>query len=678
MKLGFYLRLAWTGIQKNRQIYIPYLFTCGGTVMMAYIFSFLHSSAVLSDVPGGGIITSVMGLGYLVICVFAMTLLYYTHSFLIRRRKKEFGLYNILGMGKLNLARILIWETAITALLSLAGGLVCGIALSKLSELSLLNLLHLSVDFSLLVDLASVKRVIRLFCIIYLLLLACDLWQIRAASPVELLRSEAAGEKPPRANYLLALLGLILLGIAYYMALTITEPLSAMLLFFVAVVLVILATNLLFVSGSVTLCRLLQKNKRFYYKTRHFVSVSSLTFRMKRNGESLATICILCTMVLVMISCTFCLYIGAEDSLRTTYPYHINLRVAYGGTEPLTEQAVEPLRAVVDEVLEENGAGPAARMEYRAATLYGVLEGSTLDTANTYVNGVNSPIDVYVIPLSDYNRATGGSAALEPGEALLYPYRSSYQWDTFTVRDAETLRIKEVLTGFPLNSSAGINVSSALFVVVPDWEGYLAPLLPLAGFYGDNLVSFSWYTGFDLELSDEAQSALRDTLALALEERAAEWQSAGFTRFTCDSRATERTFYYGMYGSLLFLGVLLGGVFLCAVVLIMYYKQLSEGYEDQGRFLILQKVGMTQQEIRQSVNSQVLLVFFLPLAAAGVHLIFAFPMLRSLLLVFSLRNTRLLVLITMACFFVFCLLYAAFYLLTSRTYYRIVSGGDSA
>lgn len=678
MKAGFYLRLAWSGIHKNRQLYLPYLFTCAGSVMMTYIMAFLHISPVLMSAPGGGVITSVMGLGYMVMSVFSITVLYYTHSFLIRRRKKEFGLYNILGMGKLNLARVLLWETAITAAVALAGGLVCGIALSKLAELGMVNLLHFSVDFSLRIDLDSVVHVLRLFGFIFLLLLVSDLWQIRTASPVELLRSEAAGEKPPRANFLLALLGLVLLGIAYYMALTITDPLAALLTFFVAVILVILATNLLFVAGSVTLCRLLQKNKRFYYQTRHFVSVSSMAFRMKRNGESLATICILCTMVLVMLSSTFCLYVGAEDSLYQTYPRNISLRLlAYEGGTPPADSAADPLRAITAQTLAEAGAAPAQTMDYRAAILSGTMKDGVLDTTTIYVNGINSPTDIYVVPLEDYNRTTGQSLTLEPGEALAYVNNAIFAEDAFTVMGGSTVQIRQMLDSFPVPSTVAVNVSGALFLIVPDWEAYLEPLLPLAGAYGDRLVSFNWFYGFDVDMTDEAEIALRNGLAGALEARTGEWQASGYTRFTCDSRAQERSGVYSMYGSLLFLGVLLGAVFLCAVVLIMYYKQLSEGYEDQSRFLILQKVGITKDEIRQSVNSQVLLVFFLPLAAAGVHLCFAFPMLRCILRAFSLNNTPLVIVVTLICFLVFSLLYGSFYLLTSRTYYRIVSSTDA-
>lgn len=676
MKAGFYQRLAWTGIQKNAQLYLPYLFTCGGMVMMSYIFSFLWESPVLGNVSGGGIITSVMGLGFYVIAFFSIIFLYYTHSFLIRRRQKEFGLYNILGMGKLNLARVLIWETAITAVLALAGGLLAGMALSKLAELGMVNLLSLPVDFTLRLEPGSILRVAKLFGCIFLVLLGCDLWTIRLSSPVELLHTENMGEKPPKANFLLAIAGVVLLGIAYYMALTITDPVSALLLFFFAVLLVIAATYLLFVSGSVALCRLLQKNKRFYYKTQHFVSVSSMAFRMKRSGEGLASICILCTMVLVMISSTFCLYIGAESSILDRYPNSINLRVSFRDVSALTDDMPDPIRAVQEKVLARRRVQPEATIDYRAALLSGVFEDGVMDITRAYSYGVIAVSDLYIVPLADYNRSTGESQTLEPGQALVYCYRGHYTADTFTIQGVATLQVKQVLDRFPVNASSGANASTSLYLVVDNWESFIEPMRSLANFYGDPLVTLRWYSGMDLAEDDDRQAELYEELYAAVKELTASGQVTGFSSFSYESRAAERIYYYGMFGSLLFLGVLLGAVFLCAVVLIMYYKQLSEGYEDQNRFLILQKVGMTKQEIRRSVNSQILLLFFLPLAAAGVHLIFAFPMLRAIMVAFGLTNIRLFILVTLACFILFAILYAAVYLVTSRTYYRIVSSTD--
>lgn len=347
MKRGFYPKLAMTGIARNRKTYIPYILTCTGMIMMFYIVSFLSRSDTVAAMLGGDTMQGILSLGSGVIFIFALIFLFYTNSFLIRRRKKEFGLYNILGMGKRNLAGILVWESVIIAALSYLGGLFCGILFSKLAELVMTRLLHGSVSLGFSVDWSAILRTLGLFAIIHCLILLNALRQIHVSNPVELLRSEAVGEKPPKSNWLLALLGVLILGGAYYLALTIEDPVAALVTFFLAVVMVIVATYLLFIAGSVVLCRLLQKSKRYYYKTNHFVSVSSMVYRMKRNGAGLASICILSTMVLVMISSTMCLYIGTEDTLRAQYPRNIIVE-----TDSLDTAYIDAVHGAVEEVLE--------------------------------------------------------------------------------------------------------------------------------------------------------------------------------------------------------------------------------------------------------------------------------------------------------------------------------------
>lgn len=327
MKMTFYPKMAWMGIRKNSRMYIPYLLTCAGMIAMYYIMAFLAFSNVLLKVEGGEILNAIMGLGSIVIGVFALIFLFYTNSFLIRRRKKEFGLYNILGMGKANLAHVLIWENVMSFLISLGGGLTVGILLSKFSELCLLKLVHMETGFSMQIDWEAVGKTVTLFAVIFLLLLLNALRQVRLANPIELLHSEQVGEKPPRANWILAIAGAVILAGAYYIAVSIEDPITAMVWFFVAVVMVIIATYLLFIAGSVTLCRILQRKKKYYYKTQHFISVSSMMYRMKRNGAGFASICILGTMVLVMLSSTICMYVGAEDALRRQYPRNIDVTV---------------------------------------------------------------------------------------------------------------------------------------------------------------------------------------------------------------------------------------------------------------------------------------------------------------------------------------------------------------
>ena len=320
MKLLFYPRLAWTGIRKNRRLYLPYLLTCIGMVMMEYIICFLKDSEAVRSMRGAMMITGMMSFGSFVIAVFALIFLFYTNSFLMRRRKKEFGLYSILGMSRRNLGRILLWETLFVLVISLAAGLFAGAALSKLAELILLNMLHGKTTYSLTLSAPAATYTLCVFLVIFALLFLKSLWQVRSLDALSLLKSESVGEKPPRANWALGLLGLLVLGAGYALAVYVGDPVSALAWFFVAVILVIIGTYMVFVSFSVVLLRVLQKRKNYYYKARHFVSVSSMAYRMKRNGAGLASICVLATMVLVMISTTVSLYFGVEDSLNTRYP----------------------------------------------------------------------------------------------------------------------------------------------------------------------------------------------------------------------------------------------------------------------------------------------------------------------------------------------------------------------
>ena len=307
MKKGIYRRLARMGIQKNKKLYTPYILTCIGMVMMFYIILFLSISPSVRGMAGGDTMQLILRLGSIVMGFFAAIFLFYTNSVLMRRRKKEFGLYNILGMGKKNLAAVMFWETVYVAALSLSMGLLAGILFSKLAELCLINILKESATFTLSVEWGALRGTLVLFAVIFLLLLANSLRQIQLSNPIALLRSENVGEKPPKANWLFAVLGAVLLAAAYWMAVTIEDTVTALFVFFGAVILVIIATYLLFIAGSVTVCRFLQRRKNYYYKTNHFVSISSMAYRMKRNGAGLASICILCTMVLVMVSSTVCL-----------------------------------------------------------------------------------------------------------------------------------------------------------------------------------------------------------------------------------------------------------------------------------------------------------------------------------------------------------------------------------
>ncbi|MBD5459624.1 MAG: ABC transporter permease [Lachnospiraceae bacterium] len=677
MKMGFYLKMAWSGIYKNKRLYTPYILTCMGMVMMYYIVAFLCASEVLSAMPGGDVVQQMMRLGRGVIGVFAVIFLFYTNSFLVRRRKKEFGLYNILGMGKWNLARVLLRENLITAVLALAGGLTAGIVFSKFAELGAVNLLLGEISFSLKLDMEAVWGTVKLFAGIFLLILINGLRQIRLASPIELLRSENVGERPPKANWFVAAAGAALLGTAYYMAVSIDNPVDALVWFFVAVIMVIVATYLLFIAGSVVICRILQKNKSYYYKTGHFVSVSSMTYRMKRNGAGLASICILSTMVLVMLSGTVCLYVGAEDSMRTRYPRNINLTVAMQDPGEFDSDSTEAVRQLAGGILQANGQEPEMVLDYRTAYLGSVIRDGRIATYDSaaYSFQTDSYADtweIFIVPLEDYNRLTGENETLEPDEVLVCATKYRYEEETVAFGDETPRRVKRTVEKFVDNGVDAMQIIPSLYVVVPDFDACVRPMMQIADARGNRLVNFTWFYGFDLEAETEVQIDIQRQIMEKLHSLSLEQNQ--LSAVSCEGAAAERAGFYGIYGGLFFLGILLGIVFLFAAVLIMYYKQISEGYEDQARFEIMRKVGMTGKEIRQSINSQILTVFFLPLLTAGLHLAFAFPLMHKLLVLFSLTNLRLLITVTVCCYLVFALFYMLMQRITSKAYYAIVRG----
>lgn len=685
MRGGFYIRLAATGISKNKKLYYPYILTCICMVMMYYIISFLCRSEEFKKVPGAATLQSILGFGVMVIAIFSLIFLYYTNSFLIRRRQKEFGLYNILGMGKRNLVKILLWENLLTALSSLVLGLACGVLLSKAVEMGATRILGGMADFGFSVDLSVFLDTIVLFVGIFFLVMMRMLVAILRSRPVEMLRSESVGEKPPKANWILALLGTALLIYAYYAAVTIDDPVTAVAGFFGAVVLVIAATYLLFIAGSVTLCRLLQRKKSYYYKTKHFVSLSSMVYRMKRNGAGLASICILSTMVLVTVSSTSCLFLGSEEGIRQRYPRDIVVNIY-----PEEGEDVEPLYDEIDRIVEEHDVQMENVMQYTMLSVAALQSGDMLyfDSGEAYrtgkVNVIQDIRQMYIFPLSDYNRLMGEEKTLNDGEALLYTTKMEYEYDTISLENCGTWKVKEKVPDFISVGGDVANVSSGVFLFVKDESVIRQIEQGEAEIYGDNMSSVEKCYAFDLDCSEEEQIRIAEEVGALTGAQSGQetddpqsgvqsGQERAYPLASVECRESERAGFYGLNGGLFFLGLLLGIVFLFGTVLIMYYKQISEGYEDQARFDILMKVGMTGREVRQSINSQVLTVFFLPLMVSGVHTAFAFPMISKMVVIMGVTDQKFLITVTVGCFLIFSLFYVLMYLVTSREYFKIVS-----
>ena len=672
MRAGFYPKLAWDGICKNKQLYFPYILTGGVMVMMYYILSYLIESPALANMPGGSVLMSVLPLGCAVIAVFSLLFLFYTNSFLIKQRYREFGLYNILGMDKRNISKIMVWETLFVAVIAIASGLIAGIVLSKAAELVLLNLLKMEITYTFSIALVTLRQATLVYGGIYLLLLLNSLIKVSRSKPLELMQSSKVGERIPKRNWVFGAAGVIFLGVAYYLAASIEEPIAALETFFVAVIMVIIGTYLVFISGSVVFCKLLQKNKKYYYKPNHFVSVSSMVYRMKRNGAGLASICILLTMVLVMISSTTSLYFGEEDSLKNRCPNDINITMTFDKIEGISDANLDLLR---DDIRQYSGEGVNLK-GVRTCEIPGLItqEGITIDTSshvNFSASTYNNVGYLSVLSIDDYNNMMGTNETLADDECLVYCERLEYQWDTFTMEYGATYKVKTQLDDFQVDGDTAAMIVPTVFLVVDDIYAFSEPVKEMKNSNGDPMMMYDWRCGFDVETADienEISTDLNELFrSMDIENNEA------FYSFSVQSREAKREAFYDVYGSLFFLGIMLSIVFLLVAVLIIYYKQISEGYEDHGRFEIMQKVGMTKRGIRKSINSQMITVFFMPLVFAGIHLVFAFPFLSKILVLFAMDNIRLSAIVNLICFAVFGLFYALVYKITSSSYYTIVS-----
>lgn len=673
-----YPKLAWQGIRKNAETYLPYLLMGILMVGVSYIMNYLTRPALMGALSMGGTTLMVLQMGKIVISVFSVIFLYYCNSFLIRRRMKEFGLYNILGMGKGNIARVMLWETLLTALLVFAGGLLLGLSLSRLVEMALINLLH--ADYTVPMELFypdGVTWVLLLFGGIYVLILLANLLRMRLSNPVALLKSENTGEKPPKANWFFGLIGLLILLSAYYVAAVSQSPLEALIFFFIAVLMVIVATYLLLVSGSVTLCRMLRRNKRYYYQTRHFISVSAMAYRMKRNGAGMATICILCTMVLVILTSTVCLYGGTDSMVDAICPQDINLTIgleARDGEE--NWKRLDAMQQMALDVTEEMGLTPENITSQRALVATGKVQNGDYGIITDADSLKANVLELTVYPLSVYEQATGETVTLADRELLYASFKTNETFSSMSFYGSAPYRMIHAEKELPkrLLSADYRSAWGCLVVFTNDAEAFRSEITALVGEKsGEAMMMDRLALHFDL--ASEADTDTQEKLVKTLRSEAMKLTGKdfyGMSSLSVDTRSLCRRDYLSLFGGLFFLGMVLGPLFSIAAVLIMYYKQICEGYEDAERFAVMRKVGLTDAEIRRSVNSQVLTVFFAPLLMAGLHMMFAMPMIRLILWAFGLHNNSLFYGIGIGCYVVFAVIYALMYLLTSRRYYRIV------
>lgn len=660
MNRFFYQRLALNNIRKNAKLYIPYLLTCIGTIMMFYNMCFLVVAKDIGSVSDSGSVRYLLFLGAIVIGIFSVLFLFYTNSFLIKRRKNEFGLFNILGLEKKHIGTIMVYETLFITAVSLGLGLLTGILFSKMIILLLLKIISFKATFGFEVPRPAVLSTITLFGAIFCLNLIYNIVQVYRSKPVDLLKGDRVGEKEPKTKWLLAIIGTICLGSGYMIALTIDSPIAALMFFFVAVILVIAGTYCLFTAGSIALLKMLRRKKNYYYQANHFVMISGMIYRMKQNAAGLANICILSTAVIIMVSTTLSLYAGMEDVLRTRFPRNIIVEAS----DVSAEQAEKLNDAIQQQIL-------AAKVSPKNTIHYRFIEFDTIQNKDSFVAASESSYysnrfaTLIFIPFDEYRRMTAVEkpAALKKDEALLYVGRGDIPGEVLNLNGMQ-LNIKERLPFLYSKGEETAMPTNSYYLVVKDTDTVEKVYRALSGNSG-NTAELAYYCGFDVSSDNAAQIQLTNDLQETLNTL----EIKGYV----DGAEISRSNFYVLYGGLLFLGIFLGLLFIMATVLIIYYKQIAEGYEDKERFNIMQKVGMSHAEVKQAIRSQVLTVFFLPLVTAILHIVVAFKVITELLSALNLNNIPLFAVCTALTILVFAVFYIIVYLLTARTYYRIVS-----
>ena len=670
MHKGIFSRLAKQNIRNNKSTYIPYMITCIFCIAMIYMMEFLRDCPTLDQaVRQADEVRMIVFTGEIVVEIFCIIFLIYSNSFLMKRRQKEIGLYNILGLERNHIGIVMFLETIITSIGSLAGGIAAGIIGSKLALLLLLKLLHIPSVLGFYISVKGIFTCLFMFGIVFLMILFLNLAKIHLSRPVELLRGNNTGEKEPAAKWLMALIGFICLGAGYYLAVTTESPIKAITIFLLAVILVMAGTYLLFTEGSIVILKFLRRRKSFYYRTGNFISISGMLYRMKQNAIGLASICILSTGVLLMISMTVSIYFGMNDIMLNRYPYDVDMSVT-----SISEEECQTAIEAFEKTIADNKVPVEKSVEEIYLDIVCSKNGDQILIKPT--NTIRNSDSVLVLSLlnqAEYERLTGISANLNDGEIFAW-YPSAVQKDSVTVDETE-FTVKKWMDKNPLTCGEDAVSDNAVLVVTDEdfkkfdemrTEMYKGVSSAPAG------EDLTLHLGLDITGSEtekiEFGTPVMETVkdlkkSGGLSENA--WIISGI-------RQQEYESYYADNGSLLFIGIFLGSLFLMGTAMIIYYKQISEGYEDQKRFEIMQKVGLSRREVRSSVRRQILMVFFLPLLMAMLHITMAFPMIRRLLLLFGMTNTKLFIGCTAGTVLIFAVVYGVIYLMTARSYYHIV------
>lgn len=665
MHKGIFSRLAKQNIRNNKSTYIPYMITCIFCIAMIYMMEFLRDCPTLDQaVRQADEVRMIVFTGEIVVEIFCIIFLIYSNSFLMKRRQKEIGLYNILGLERNHIGIVMFLETIITSIGSLAGGIATGIIGSKLALLLLLKLLHIPSVLGFYISVKGIFTCLFMFGIIFLMILFLNLAKIHLSRPVELLRGNNTGEKEPAAKWLMALIGFICLGAGYYLAVTTESPIKAITIFLLAVILVMAGTYLLFTAGSIVILKFLRRRKSFYYRTGNFISISGMLYRMKQNAIGLASICILSTGVLLMISMTVSIYFGMNDIMLNRYPYDVDMSVT-----SISEDECQTAIEAFEKAIADNKVPVEKSVEEIYLDIVCSKNGDQIliKPANTIRNS-DSVLVLSLFTQAEYERLTGISANLNDGEIFAW-YPSAVQKDSVTVDETE-FTVKKWLDKNPLTcgEDAVLVVTDEDFKKFDEMRTEMYKGVSSAP-AGEDLTL---HLGLDITGSETDKIDFGTPVMEVVKDLKKNGGLSENSWITSGIRQQEYESYYADNGSLLFIGIFLGSLFLMGTAMIIYYKQISEGYEDQKRFEIMQKVGLSRREVRSSVRRQILMVFFLPLLMAMLHITMAFPMIRRMLLLFGMTNTKLFIGCTAGTVLIFAVVYGLIYLMTARSYYHIV------
>ena len=670
MRKGIFSKLAVQNIRNNKSTYIPYMITCIFCIAMIYMMEFLRDCPTLDQaVRQADEVRMIVFTGEIVVEIFCIIFLIYSNSFLMKRRQKEIGLYNILGLERNHIGIVMFLETIITSIGSLAGGIAAGIIGSKLALLLLLKLLHIPSVLGFYISVKGIFTCLFMFGIIFLMILFLNLAKIHLSRPVELLRGNNTGEKEPVAKWLMALIGFICLGAGYYLAVTTESPIKAITIFLLAVILVMAGTYLLFTAGSIVILKFLRRRKSFYYRTGNFISISGMLYRMKQNAIGLASICILSTGVLLMIAMTVSIYFGMNDIMLNRYPYDVDMSVT-----SISEEECQTAIEAFEKAIADNKVPVEKSVEEIYLDIVCSKNGDQIliKPANTIRNS-DSVLVLSLLDQAEYERLTGISANLNDGEIFAW-YPSAVQKDSVTVDETE-FTVKKWLDKNPLTCGEDAVSDNAVLVVTDEdfkkfdemrTEMYKGVSSAPAG------EDLTLHLGLDITGSETDKIDFGTPVMEVVKDLKKNGGLSENSWITSGIRQQEYESYYADNGSLLFIGIFLGSLFLMGTAMIIYYKQISEGYEDQKRFEIMQKVGLSRREVRSSVRRQILMVFFLPLLMAMLHITMAFPMIRRMLLLFGMTNTKLFIGCTAGTVLIFAVVYGLIYLMTARSYYHIV------